>query len=247
MAVNVKQFLAFKSIKQVDCLKGEAFQHQGNQEKVQFLKSVLKFDLPSITIACALRLLRELHYPDRYYFRKFLYHIDSTVANAARKAINECCSGCEKNDGNIIKMLKEGKTDDRILLVEYFLEEKGKVNGNVLISFLSVEDNKVREQVVKKITREHDVDEALLSETITKGSAWYVRAALVEILGKRKSQHLFGCIDYLLRDKNVEVKLKLIQALSNYEQEKKQSYLQRLSLDSLIWVRKEAKRALFAN
>jgi HEAT repeat protein len=246
MAVNVKQFLTFKSIKQVDYLKGGIFQQHAQSVKIQFLKSILKFDLPSITIACALRILRELHYPDRYYFRKYLYHIDSTVANAARKAINECGLNHEKNDGNIIEMLKEGRSDDRILLAEHYLQEEGKLNEDVLISFLSVEDNRVRERIVNKITCKHDMDEAVLSDTITRGSAWYVRAALVEILGKRKSRHLFDCIDYLLKDKNVEVKLKLIHALSNYEQEKKQTYLQHLALDSLIWVRKEAKRALFS-
>ena len=51
-------------------------------------------------------------------------------------------------------------------------------------------------------------------------------------------------IDFLMNDKNVEVKLKLIDALSKLEEEKGKAYLQQLACDSIIWVRKYADRAL---
>jgi HEAT repeat protein len=244
MGVDVNRFIALKSSEQVNYLKKSAFSRLDRPEKITFLKSALNRELSAETTACALRILRELNYPDRYYFRKFLYHRDKSVARAAKKAIDEWCVGKERGCANIVKVLKEGKTDDRILLADYFLKEKGKLNEAVLISFLSLEDGKLREQIVKQITPEYDVDEAVLSEAITKGTAWYVRAALVEILGKLRSLHLFDSIDFLLNDKNVEVKLKLIRALLNFESEKRKVYLQKLALDSMTWVRKEAKRAL---
>ncbi len=244
MCHEVKHFILLGPEQQVEYLKSGEFATRQRCERIQFLKALLVPDLPSLTTACALRLLRELNYPDRYYFRKFLYHIDSNVSNAARTAINECCAAKEDHCFQIVKVLAAGTTDDRLVLVDFFLQDKGKLNGNVLIAFLNTDDPKVREKIVKKITNEYELDEALLSDTITKGLTWYVRAALVEILGKRKSHHLFDNIEFLIKDSNVEVKLKLIHALSNYETETRKKYLQKLSTDSLIWVRKEANRAL---
>lgn len=244
MIGNLEAYLALSAAEQVSYLEGEEFSSLKRMEKIRFLKAVLRHEVPARTTACALKQLKELNYPDRYYFRKFLYHIDKGVSNAARQAINEWCVGSEQKCANFVKVLKEGKSDDRMLLADYFLQDKGKLNENVLISFLSINDDKVRERIVRQLNGEYDVDEAVLSETITKGTAWYVRAALVEILGNRKSQHLFDSIEYLLKDGNVEVKLKLIDALLKFKMEKRKSYLQKLSADSLIWVRKRANRAL---
>jgi HEAT repeat protein len=244
MIGDIEAFFALTAVEQINFLKNEEFSQLDRQEKIRFLKAVLRDEVPARTTACALRLLRELNYPDRYYFRKFLYHIDSAVATAARQAISEWCVGSDRKCASFIKVLQEGKSDDRMLLADYFLQEKGKLNENVLISFLSIDDGKVREHIVKELDGQYDVDESVLSETITKGAAWYVRAALVEILGNRKSKHLFDSIEYLLKDSNVEVKLKLIDALLKFEMEKRIAYLQKLTADSLIWVRKRANKAL---
>ena len=83
-----------------------------------------------------------------------------------------------------------------------------------------------------------------MSDKVKSGVVWYVRAALVEILGKRKSNHLLDVVDYLIEDGNVEVKLKLIDALLKLEKEKVKEYIRRLSDDATIWVRKKACRAL---
>lgn len=247
MIGNVEAFLTLSATEQVSYLEGDDFSTAQKLEKIRFLKFLLSHEVPARTTACALKQLKVLNYPDRYYFRKFLYHIDSTVANAARDAINEWCVGSEQKCINFVEVLNEGKSDDRMLLADFFLKDKGKLNENVLISFLSINDDRVRERIVRQLNGEYDLDESVLSETITKGTAWYVRAALVEILGNRKSQHLFDSIEYLLNDRNVEVKLKLIDALLKFELEKRKAYLQKLSLDSLIWVRKRANRALNTN
>ncbi len=144
------------------------------------------------------------------------------------------------------KVLQEGDTNDRLLLVNYFLKGRGKLNENALISFLSFDELKIRETIIKKISVEHELDETRLSDTIKSGVVWYMRAALVEILGKRKSKHLLDIVDYLIDDRSVEVKLKLIDALLKLEKEKVENYIRRLAGDSAIWVRKKAGRALEA-
>ena len=144
------------------------------------------------------------------------------------------------------KVFREGNADDRELIAKHLLEGKGRLNEDALISLLSFNDLHLRETIVNKISMEHELDEARLTDFLRSGSsiAWYVRATLVEILGKRKSKHLMDIMDHLICDKNVEVKLKLVDALGKMEAEKTRIYMQMLADDAIIWVRKEARRAL---
>ena len=243
MGIGAKEFLRLNPYGQVEYLEKGEFTRLGCKEKIAFLKAILKEELAIETIAYALSLLKQLNYQDRYFFRNFLYHRDNTVALIAKKAIMELEE--EKKQGfTILDMLNEGRSDDLILLAKFFLEQDGKCYEDTLLSFLQVNDVKLREVIVRNVSSEHEVDDALLSDAIIKGAAWYVRAALVEILGNRKSKQLFEIIDFLMNDKNVEVKLKLIDALIKLGTDEGQAYLQRLARDPIIWVRKQASQAL---
>jgi hypothetical protein len=243
MIIKAKTFLRFKSSRQTEYLDKDDFTHSSQKEKIEFLKVILKEELAAETTVCALFLLKELYYPDRYFFRRFLFHKNEDVSDAARKIIKEL-NGERKHGISFVEMLREGNSDDQVMLADYFISQKGKLNEKALLAFLSINDIRVRDIIVKNVTPEHEVDDALLSKAITSGAAWYVRSALVEILGNRKSQHLFNSIDFLMGDKNVEVKLKLIDALSKLGAEKGKLYLQQLARDSYIWIRKHAYRAL---
>jgi HEAT repeat protein len=244
MKDKVKYFLKLDPSEQAAFLEKNDFVNLERENKITFLKTILNEKLSSNITASALILLKELKYKDKFFFKKFLYHIDSSVSNAARKAIEQKMEGYDSECIRLRKMLQEGDTNDRLLLVNYFLGRKGKLNENALISFLSFDDLKVRETIIKKISMEHELDEARLSDKVKSGVVWYVRAALVEILGKRKSNYLLDIVDYLIEDGNVEVKLKLIDALLKLEKEKVKDYIRRLSDDATIWVRKKACRAL---
>jgi hypothetical protein len=152
----------------------------------------------------------------------------------------------ESEGVRVLKMLREGNADDRMLIAENYFKQKGKLNENVLISFLSIDDFKLRETILKEISVDHELDEARLCSALKGGSGmtWYVRAALVEILGKRKSKYLLDIVDCMIDDRNVEVKLKLINALLNLGEVNVKIYLQKLSHDPIIWVRKKAQHAL---
>lgn len=243
--MNVRQFLGLNVSGQLDFIKRGEFTGWQRENKVTFLKTVLKEDLASRVIASAIKLLRELKYRDRYFFKRFLYHIDSSVSNAAKKAMNQAIES-DSECVNLLKVLREGNADDRMLIADNFLKQKGKLNENVLISFLSIDDFKLRETILKELSEDHELDEARLCTALKGGSgmAWYVRAALVEILGKRKSKYLLDVMDCLINDRNVEVKLKLINALLNLGEENVKAYLQKLSHDPIIWVRKKAQHAL---
>jgi len=246
MKAAVKRFAGLHAGGQWEFLKSSEFTGWERQEKIAFLKAVLKEELSSKTVAAAIKLLRELNYLDKFFFRQFLYHIDSSVSLAAKKAMKQTNEGNDSDCARLIKMLGEGSTPDRLLIVNCFLEGDGKLNEDALISFLCFDDPRVRETILNKISLQHELDESKLSAVLKNGGgvAWFTRAALVEILGKRKSNHLLDIVDCLLNDKNVEVKLKLIAALSQLDRGKVRPYIQRLANDAIPWVRKEARRAL---
>ncbi len=246
MGKKIKCFMELNTLKQLAFIKNGEFPGWERDEKIEFLKCILKSRLSSKTTAAAIKILRELKYRDKYFFRKFLYHIDSSVSNAARKAVNQKIDGNESQCTKLKKVFREGDATDRELIARHFLEGKGRLNEDALISLLSFNDLHLREIIVKQISIEHDLDETRLTDILKSGSsiAWYVRATLVEILGKRKSEHLLDIMEHLLGDKNVEVKLKLVDALAKLEAEKTRVYMQKLADDAIIWVRKEARRAL---
>lgn len=246
MKADARDFFALAPKQQVQYMESEEFAELGRKEMIQTLKSFLKEDPAPAPTACALRLLKQLKYPDRYYYRRFLYHPDNRVVTAAREAINHWRKEWNSHSISLVDMLREGKTADRLLLVDYFLGEDGTIDEKTLISFLRSGDPKVREMVVRKVTSKHQIDDSELCRAVTRGVTWDVRAALVEILGKRKSERLFDIVDFLMKDKNVEVKLKLVAALTKVNIEKGKEYLNALTGDSFIWVRREAKRALKA-
>ncbi|HLP59653.1 MAG TPA: HEAT repeat domain-containing protein [Candidatus Deferrimicrobium sp.] len=247
MKAAVKRFAGFLVTGQLEFLKSGDFTSLERHEKIAFLKAALKEGLSPKTVTAILELLRELNYLDKFFFRQYQYHIDNSVANAAKKAIKQKIENNESTIARLTNMLREGNTDDRMLIANCFIEGGGKLNEDALISFLCFDDPGIRKTILNKITLAHELDESRLIAVLKNGSiVWYARAALVEILGKRKCKYLLDIVDYLLNDKNVDVKLKLIAALLQLKDESVKPYIQKLANDSIPWVRKEARRVLQA-
>jgi HEAT repeat protein len=243
----LKDFLSLNTINQVKFLKEGEFKGYaalGKETKIEFIKNVLKSDLSSKTTATAIKTLRELGYKDKFFYRKFLYHIDSSVSNAARKGISESSVNKDTAVIRIVKNIRDGEPQDKIKKIKSFLREKGPLNEDIIISLLKSDDQRVREILVAGINVEQEIDDRKLTEAIKSGAVWHVRAALVAILGNRKSGHLLDIIDFLIEDNNVEVRLQLIEALAKLDGEQVKPHLQKLTDDPLIWVRKRAQQAL---
>ena len=99
--------------------------------------------------------------------------------------------------------------------------------------------------VVKELSKREQLDENKLLGQLSH-SIWYTRAAIVEILGNRRSALLFERIGELLVDPNVEVSLQLLAALSKLDRERVREYLVKLTKDPHMRVSKEAKKILAA-
>jgi HEAT repeat protein len=245
MNITVEYFLGLSPTGQISLLKEKDFRKLSREAKIDFIKTILKSDLSSKTTASALKVMRELKYRDQLFFRKFLYHPDSSVANAARKAVSDAI---EQKDSGVIKIteiLKKEKGESRMEYLESILKDKIDFSVDILLSLLNLDDSHIRERLIREINREYILDEVRLVEAI-KGSVWYVRAAIVKILSNRQSDFLLDVVDYLMADRNVEVKLSLIDALSRIDPQQSRGYLKKLSEDPLVWVKKQAEKALAA-
>jgi HEAT repeat protein len=243
MDFSVESFLELSPTRQIESLKEGELSQVPRDQMIIFLKSALDVGLPSKTTACALKILRELKYRDQFFFRKFLYHADSSVANAARKAISEAI---EQKDSGIIRiteMLKKEKGPSRMEYLDSILQEKIDFSTEILISLLNLDDSHIRQKLVHEINRDYHVDEPRLVDAI-KGAVWFVRASIVKILSNRDSEFMLEVIDYLMNDRNVEVKLSMIEALCRLDPTQSRAYLVRLTRDPLVWVKKQAEKAL---
>ncbi len=237
------RFYGMNAQAQIRFLKEGELSDFSRESQIGFIKSVIKAELSSKTLAAALKRLRELRYKDRFFYRRFLYHVDSSVANAAKRAISESQNNQDSSAMKLVELVELCPKDERMSLIHSFFSNASKIRENQFLPLLEIKDNQVRNEIIRAAS-ELDLDEEELARAITSGKTWMTRKALVQILGNRRSMKLMSVIDELMEDPNVEVKLALIEALENLDREKVRNYLLCLSQDSLIWVRKRAMQAL---
>lgn len=166
MKKDIDSFLRLNTSGQIKYLKHGDFSQLPAAERIEFLKNILSLELSSKTIASGLKLLRELKFRDRTFYTKFLYHSDSSVSNAARKAVDESSGNKDSGAMRLVDLVKNGDSGERLDLVRSVLDQKGKVSASVLVSLLAIDDFTLREFIVHHIGPEHQIDETALSESL---------------------------------------------------------------------------------
>ena len=243
MKQDIDSFIGLSVSRQIKYLKQGDFSQLSSEERIEFLKRVLAMELSSKTIASGLKILRELKFRDRQFYTKFLYHSDSSVANAARKAVEDSSGNKDSGIVRLVDMVKNEDAEDRMDMVRSMMKDRKVLSVSVLVSLLSIDDFALRDFIVKQIGPEHHIDETAVSDSL-KHAVWYVRASLVEILGNRKSELIFDLADQLMGDKNVEVKLTFIHALAGLDRNRVRPILLKLKEDPNQQVKKEADKTL---
>ncbi len=242
--MDVREFVLWKPGEQVRYLKSEAFTVLETARRVEFLKEILLREKVSTkTMAAALKLLRELRFRDNLFYRKFLYHPDSSITMAAKKAMQNG-SVAEDSGFHRLRDLVHGENREKRLDAIHKLIASGEPGvADLLVSFLSETNLAVRDLLVRELSRWPDLDEKRLLAMLPR-SIWHVRAAIIEILGNRRSEALCDHLDELAADGNVEVKLKLIGALAQLGRDRVRPCLLKLAADPHIRIKREAQRLL---
>jgi HEAT repeat protein len=125
--------------------------------------------------------------------------------------------------------------------VKNIISETDQSGEDLLISLLGEDNLKIRELIVSEFSGRSQIDERKLVNQLPH-SVWFVRGAIVEILGNRQSQLLLEIIETLITDANVEVRIKLLEALAKLNREQVKDYILRMTKDSHMRVCREAKR-----
>jgi len=243
MKNGVVDFLCLNTSEQIRFLKEGEFNEWSPAERIHFLKQVLHSETSSKTTASALKMLRQLKYRDRFFFRQFLYHQDSSVANAARKAMENSSLSHDSGVIRLADMVRKESPPNRPALVRKLLKECEILSESILLSLLQIEDFRVREEVVANIDPDVPLDESVLVEAV-KGSVWYLRSSVVQILGRRRSSMLPALARQLVTDSNVDVRLNLVDALAGLDGTEAEPLLETLGRDANQWVRRRALKAL---
>jgi HEAT repeat protein len=238
----IEEFLKLSPTGQLKYLKGEQFAGLDRETRIEFLKELaLGNRCSSKCLASALKILRELKFRDRVFYKRFLEHSDSSVIMACKKALSD-----KSPDMGFVpmrEMVKRQNNEKKLQTVRLIVSETGQAGENLLLSFLAEDNIRVRELVVKELSGREQLDEGKLLAQLPH-AIWYTRAAIVEVLGNRRSRLLLGRAEELMADPNVEVRLQLLIALSKLERGQVKDLLSRLTNDPHVRVSKEARRIL---
>jgi hypothetical protein len=238
----VIDFLKLSPAGQVKFLKTDQFAAMEKSQRVEFLKEIaLTKTISSKCLASALKILRELKFRDRTFYNKFLQHPDSSVILACKKALSERGFSNDFGFYPMRELLKKQNIEKKLAAVKNIINETSQSGEDLLISLLSEDNLKIRELIVKELSGRAQIDERKLLNQLPH-SIWYVRGAIIEILGNRQSQLLLEKIEKLLADANVEVRMKLLDALAKLNREQVKEHILKLINDPHPRVCREAKR-----
>ena len=241
----VNDFLKLSPAGQVKYLKTEQFAQIEKDKRIEFLKEIaLNETISSKCLASALKILREMKFRDRAFYKNFLQHPDSSVILACKKALSE--RGCSNDFGfyPMRELLKKQNIEKKMAAVATIISETDQSGEDLLLSLLNEDHLKIRELIVKELSSRSLVDERKLLNQLPH-AIWFSRAAIIEILGNRRSPLLLEIADKFIADANVEVRMKLLEALSKMDREQVKEHILKMTKDPHTRICREAKR-LFA-
>ncbi|MBN2399438.1 MAG: HEAT repeat domain-containing protein [Candidatus Aminicenantes bacterium] len=237
-----KDFFNLSPAGQVKFLKTEQFIQMEKSQRVEFLKEIaLSGNISSKCLASALKILRELKFRDGAFYSKFLQHPDSSVTLACKKALSERSGVKDFGFYPMRELLKKQNIEKKMAAVANIIRETDQSGEDLLYSLLNEDNLKVREMIVKELSSRAQIDERKLLNQLPH-AIWYNRGAIVEILGNRRSRLLLEIVDKLIVDANVEVRMKLLEALSKLDREQVKEYILTMTKDPHTRICREAKR-----
>ena len=238
----VKDFLKLSPAGQVKFLRTEQFAQMDRAQRVDFLKEIaLTGNISSKCLASTLKILRELKFRDHAFFSKFLQHPDSSVTLACKKALSERGGSSDSGFYSMRELLKKQNIEKKMAAVTNIISETDQSGEDLLISLLSEDNLKVREMIVRELSGRAQVDERKLLNQLPH-AIWHSRGAIVEILGNRRSRLLLEIIDKLMADTNVEVRMKLLEALGKLDRQQVKDHILKMTKDPHMRICREAKR-----
>jgi hypothetical protein len=218
------------------------------QEKISFLLSLLREETASPLVkATALKFLRQSSYQEFDVYENFLSDSFRATANAARKALKEFEEKTQKNrfysEAVLRKLRSLSDKGKRLKILKAISRLRAPWVLKVLLESLNDPSEANREFLIQELSRREIWNFHPLYEKLHH-PPWYVKSAVLKILGRRKDAQALPAIEPALADPNIDVRRSAVDALGEIGGKEALALLARLTKDESIYVRTAAAAAL---
>ncbi len=218
------------------------------RERIVFLLGLLQGEGTSPLVkATGLKFLREASYQEFEFYKKYAEDNFRALRNAAKKAVKEF-EGKERSnsyyaDSVLRKLASLEDRGRRLKILRAIAKLKAPWIFRVLLESLADPCETIRDFLIKELSEREVWSLSLFYEKLKK-PPWYVRSAVVKILGRRKDGEALSYIAPLLADSNVDVRKCVADTLGEIGGKEALALLVKLTKDKSSYVRTAAAEAL---
>ncbi len=218
------------------------------EEKISSLLSIVKEEKSSPAVrATALKFLRQTSYQDFKTYQEFLKDRYQPVVRASKKALRDLEAQEEKNYyigkavWSKIESVKERKK--RLKIIKAIARIDAPWVPEVLLNALEIHCEEIRDFIIKELGKRKDLNLELFHQKI-KASPWYVKSAILTIMGTLKNPGAIKYIEAVFSEHNAEVLRSAALALGEIGGREALALLVRLTKDKNHYVKTSAEAAL---
>ncbi len=218
------------------------------EERIVFLLSVLKEKEASPLVkATALKFLRETSFQESEVYRCFLEDDFRALANAAKRALKEFEEKDKKDeyyaDAVLRKLNSLADKDKRLKILKAIARLKASWILKVLLESLSDHCESNRDFLINELSKREIWNFSPLYERLSQ-PPWYMKSAVLRVLGQRKDAAAVPVIRTVLADPNVDVRKSAADALGEIGGKEALALLVALTKDPSAYVRQAAVTSL---
>ncbi len=218
------------------------------EERILFLLSLLKEEESSPLVkATALKFLREASYQEFDVYENYIGDNFRAVANAARRAVKEFEEEDKKNrfyaEAVLRKLRSLPDRDRRFKILKAISKLKAPWVLTVLLEALDDPAEMNRDFLIKDLSQREIWNLEPVCEKLHR-PPWYVKSAVLKVLGLRKDAAALSAIEHTLADTNIDVRKSAADALGEIGGKEALGLLVRLTKDKSAYVRSAAAEAL---
>ena len=136
-----EDFLKLTPAGQVKFLKTEEFAQMEKAKRVEFLKEIAVSDgISSKCLASALKILRELKFRERSFYKRFLDHPDSSVTMACKKALSDRDNSNGCGFFPMRELVKKQNNEKKLETVKLIVSETGRAGEILFVGFDAIQE-----------------------------------------------------------------------------------------------------------
>jgi HEAT repeat protein len=218
------------------------------QERITFLLSILKEKAASPLVkATALKFLRETSFQEPDVYKSFLGEDFRALANAAKCALKEFEEKDKKDEYYAAAVLRKlnshADKDKRFKILKAIARLKAPWVLKVLLEGLSDYCESNRDFLIKELSQREIWNFSPVYEKLSQ-PPWYMKSAVLKVLGLRKDGAAVRAIRTVLSDPNVDVRKTAADALGEIGGKEALALLIDLTKDPSTYVRQAAVASL---